>query len=162
MTAAQVTKIENLTDELATVKSQLEAERPKEREATQGQPWANLECKLRLPSDLNDLQPSEYNGNKSVKFSATPLVWDRDAKSYREGRGYYFEAKDNGFGALASEVERRIQEGQRDIIVRARYDTWVYNRNGEDITCDKFVVVTISDIPVAKSQLQKQQELPVS
>ena len=148
MTAAQVTQIEKLTQQLSEAKAEIDA--AKATESAPAQAWCNLETKLRLPSDLNDLTPSEYNGNKSIKFQATPLVWNKQTKGYQEGRSYYFEATDNGFGALATEVESRIKEGRLDIVVRARYESWVYTRDSEEITCDKWKVVTIQDIPVSK------------
>ena len=153
MTAAQVTQIEKLTQQLSEAKAEIDA--AKATESAPGQAWCNLELKLRLPADLNDLKPSVYNGNKSVNFQATPLVWNKQTKGYQQGRSYFFESTDNGFGALATEVETRIKEDRRDIIVRARYETWVYTRDGEEVTCDKWKVVTIQDIPVSKYATQE-------
>ena len=75
MTAAQVTKIEKLTQQLSEAKAEIDA--AKATESAPGQAWCNLELKLRLPADLNDLKPSVYNGNKSVKFQSPPLVWNK-------------------------------------------------------------------------------------
>lgn len=90
-------------------------------------------------------------GNDRVSFAAAPTGYDDRANNgdggYISGRLFSFEATDNGYGHIATQILDCIATGDLLVEVKAQYKPYQYlTDEGEKRTADKWFIVEVNPV----------------
>ena len=96
------------------------------------------------------------SGNNRIDFAAAPSAYNENAingrtgeqGAYLSGKLFSFQATDNGYGDLATDILNRITSDEGRLVdVKAQYKPYQYTTDsGELRTADKWFVVEVTEV----------------